>query len=584
MKQIVILVAVVAMLLTPFAVLAQEPTTGSGGPVVEGNLGGSVNFGALNPLRSNDTGTNRITSQMFPTTIGASPFTQTYALSGDEGVFNALATAYTVSDDGLTYTFTLRQDAFWNDGEPITAMDVKFSFDAVASGQIDAPLYGYYNYVEDGNPVGVQEINVIDDYTYEAKFVQASCTALGLAAGFPVIPSHLWGYDGSPDFDFTVLVDDAFDTAPSVAFGPFEFASFNPGEAVGIKATANWADGVVVPSGFIYRDVPDQTVMVEQFLAGELNFIDGPEVSRRADIRAAANVQAYDYPGNSWDYMGFNLADPSNPQPGLDADGNPIDQGHHPIFGDVRVRRALQMAIDVQGIVDSAVFGEGSQMASTMIPTSWAFDPNLAPVAFDPEAAAALLDEAGWPLGDDGVRHCQGCMYAEEGAPFEFTLITNQGNTRREAIGVVIQDQLYDLGITVDFQAIDFQTLLDTTFGAQTFDAYILGWRNGFPDDPDQLQLFSPSGDDPTNQGSNSMSYNNPALTDLMVQAATVPGCDVAQRTQLYYQIQKILQDDQPYVYLFVQNGMYAANTDVVGFAPEPNVPLWNVHTWEIQK
>ena len=80
MKQIVILVAVVAMLLTPFAVLAQEPTTGSGGPIVEGNLGGSVNFGALNPLRSNDTGTNRITALMFPTTIGASPFTQTYAV------------------------------------------------------------------------------------------------------------------------------------------------------------------------------------------------------------------------------------------------------------------------------------------------------------------------------------------------------------------------------------------------------------------------------------------------------------------------------------------------------------------------
>jgi peptide/nickel transport system substrate-binding protein len=583
MKRIVILIAVAAMLMGAFAVYAQEPTTGSGGPVVEGDLGGSVNFGSLMPLRSNDSATNRIFSLMFPTVIGASPITQNYALAGDEGVTGALATSYDVSDDGLTYTFHLRNDAYWNDGEPITAWDVKFSFDAIASGVIDAPLYGLLNYVADGNPVGVKEINVLDDYTYEAVFEQASCTALGNAAGFWVTPSHVWNYDGSPDFDFSVLVDDPFDTNPSVAYGPFEFASFNPGEAVAVKATSNWADGTVVPSGFIYRDVPDATVLVEQFLAGELNFVDGPTQSRRADIRAAANINSYDFPGlSSWDYMGFNLADPTNPQPGLDADGNPIDQGHHPIFGDVRVRRAIQMATDVQGIIDSAVFGEGTQMAANMAPSSWAKDPNLAPVPYDPEGAAALLDEAGWPVGPDGVRICQGCMYAEEGTPFEFSLITNQGNTRRETIGVVIQDELYDLGITVDFQAIDFNTLIDETFGAQTFDAYILGWGGGFPSDPDQTQFWSPSNDDPSNSSSNATSYNNPKLNELMIQAATVPGCDPAARAEIYHQIEKILQDDQPYVWLYVQNNMYAANKDVVGFEPYNNVPLWNIHTWVI--
>jgi peptide/nickel transport system substrate-binding protein len=584
MKRIVILIAVAAMLMGAFAVYAQEPSTGSGGPIVEGDLGGSVNFGSMMPLRSNDTGTGRIASLMYPTVVGVSPFTQNYGWVGEDGVTNALGLGYDVSDDGLTYTFHLRNDAYWNDGEPITAWDVKFSFDAIASGVIDAPLYGYFNYVADGNPVGVKEINVLDDYTYQAVFEQAGCNSMPLAAGFYVTPSHVWNYDGSPDFDFSVLVDSPFDTNPSVAFGPFEFASFNPGEAVAVKATANWADGTVVPSGFIYRDVPDATVLVEQFLAGELNFIDGPTQSRRADIRADASATYLDFPGFSWDYMAFNLADPTNPQPGLDANGNAIDQGHHPIFGDVRVRRAIQMATDVQGIIDAAVFGEGSQMASNMNPASWAVDPNLAPVPYDPEGAAALLDQAGWPVGPDGVRICQGCMYAEEGTPFEFTLITNQGNTRREAIGVVIQDELYDLGITVDFQAIDFQTLIDTAFGAQTFDAYILGWGGGFPSDPDQLQLFSPANDDPANQGSNSTSYNNPEMIDLMVQAATVPGCDTTARAQLYYQIQKIMQDDQPYVWMYVQNGMYAANTDVVGFDPYPNVPMWNVQAWQISQ
>ncbi|MCZ7539975.1 MAG: ABC transporter substrate-binding protein [Anaerolineae bacterium] len=573
-------IVILATMLAPMTVFAQEP--GSGGPVIEGNFGGSVNFGAMNPLRSNDTATLRITALLFPSVIGASGITQTYALAGDEDVYGVLATEYSVSEDGLVYTFKMREDAFWTDGTPITTKDVKFSFDAIASGVIDAPLYGYFNYVADGNPTGVKEIRIIDDYTYEAVFEIASCTALGLGAGFAVVPAHVWDYDGSPDFDFSVMKDHPFDTAPTIAYGPFEFASFNPGEAVAIKATTTWPDGVVIPSGYIFRDVPDQTVLVEQFLAGETNFIDGPPVQRRPDLRTAANVVAVDMPGNSWDYMGLNLADPENPQPGRDADGNPIDQGHHPIFGDVRVRRALQHAINVEDIVSGAVFGEGSAMASSQIPTSWAKDPNLAPIPYDPELAAQMLDEAGWPLGPDGVRICQGCLYAEEGAPFEFELITNQGNTRREAIGQIIQDELYDLGINVDFQAIDWQTLLDKTFGAQTFDAYIIGWRQGFPDDPDQIQLFGSANDDPANQSSNAMSYYNPRFEELSLQAATLPGCDPAARAEIYYEIEKILQDDQPYLWLFVQDTMYAASTEVAGFAPYPNVPLWNVHTWTI--
>jgi peptide/nickel transport system substrate-binding protein len=575
----IFLLVIVALALAPMSVFAQEP--GSGGPVIEGNFGGSANFGALNPLRSNDTATNRITALMFPTVVGASGITQTFAKVGDEAVYGALTTGWTVSEDGLVYTFKMREDAFWTDGTPITTTDVKFSFDAIASGVIDAPLFGYFNLAE-GNPTGVKEIRIIDDYTYEAVFEVASCTALGLGGGFSVVPAHVWNYDGSPDFDFSVLKDHPFDTGPTVAFGPFEFASFNPGEAVAVKATTTWADGPVIPSGFVYRDVPDQTVLVEQFLAGETNFIDGPAVARRPDIRAAANVVAVDMPGNAWDYVGLNLADPANPQPGRDENGDPIDQGQHPIFGDVNVRRALQHAINVEEIVSGAVFGEGSVMASSQIPTSWALDPNLAPIPYDPELAAQMLDEAGWPLGPDGVRVCQGCLYAEEGTPFEFDLITNQGNTRREAIGQIIQDELYNLGINVNFQAVDFQTLIDQTFGAQTFDAYILGWRQGFPDDPDQIQLFGSANDDPANQASNSISYYNPRFEELSLQAAALPGCDPAERAQIYYEIQKILQDDQPYLWLFVQNTMYAASTEVAGFAPYANAPLWNVHTWTI--
>jgi peptide/nickel transport system substrate-binding protein len=583
MKKLVIFVAILAAMLAPMMlVLAQGQENGSGGAIIEGDFGGSVNFGALNPLRNLDTQTLEISGFLFPATIAGNPFTQTWGKAGDKGQTSSLATDWTVSDDGLTYTFTMRQDATWSDGTPITATDVKFSYDAVASGEIDSPLNGIINFVPEGNPTGIKELNIVDDYTFQVVFDQANCLALG-NAGFPVVPAHAFGYTGQPDFDFSVMKDNPFDTDPKIVYGPFELASFKPGEAIALKAlTTPWADGPVIPSGFVYRDVPDQTVLVEQFLAGETNYINGPPAARRADIRAASDVQWKDFPGNAWDYLAFNLADPTNPQPGLDANGQPIDQGHHPIFGDVRVRRAIQLATNVPDIIKGAVFGEGSQIPSAIIPTSWAYDKNLAPIPYDPDQAAQMLDDAGWPVGPDGTRVCKGCMYAEEGTPFKFTLVTNAGNTRRGAIGQIVQDELSKLGIQVDFQAIDFQTLLSTMY-AEQYDAFILGWQQGFPDDPGTLlQLFGPSNDDPANQGSNFTSYNSPDFNTLITQANTVPGCDAAKRAEVFSQIQKLLQDDQPYVWLYVQNTMYAANKDVEGFDPQPNVPLWNANLWNI--
>ncbi len=141
---------------------------------------------------------------------------------------------------------------------------------------------------------------------------------------------------------------------------------------------------------------------------------------------------------------------------------------------------------------------------------------------------------------DGAARSAQGAMYAEDGTPLQFTLYTNEGNTRREAIGTLIQDELAQVGIKVDFQTIDFNTLLDI-MDSQTFDAIILGWRNGYPDDPDATQLFTP-GSDVIGSGSNFTSYNNPEFNALNDQAKTVPGCDPAERAPLYAQMQKIMQ------------------------------------------
>lgn len=582
MKHIVMVMALLAVLLAPMAaVRAQEP--GSEGTIVVGFDGGTIALGSLNPLRGNDVITSRVTRLMFPTVVGVSPFTQYWAKVGDEGVTNALATDWTISEDGLTYTFTLRQDAVWSDGTPITATDVKFSFDAIASGDV-SPDYWYIPFDPVSNAGGVKEIVVVDDYTVQAVFAQANCTALGLAGSFPVAPAHVFGYDGQPDFDFSLMIGHPFDTNPSVVYGPFQLDYLRLGEEIALKPVPTWADGPVIPAGLVFRDVLSVEDETRRFVAGEFDYIEDPRpcMTCFAEIRAVPGVRAFSFPSAYSDHIGLNVADPDLPQPGEDAQGNRIDQGHHPIFGDVQVRRALQHAINVPVIIDGAVSGEGTQMASSLLPTSWAADPTLEPIPYDRALAAQMLDEAGWPLGEDGVRVCQGCKYALDGTPFAFELLTNAGNVRREAVGAIVKEQLADLGIVVDFQAIDFWTLVATM---QTYDAYVYGWATGFPNDPDQLMLFGPGSDFPSEQGSfNATSYYNPEFVRLSQRALTLPGCDPTARAAIYQQIERLLQEEQPYLWLYAQNSIYAAHGHVVGFDPQPNMPWWNIHTWQVER
>jgi peptide/nickel transport system substrate-binding protein len=564
--------------LTAMGVLAAAPLaaqeTGSGGIIVEGNFGGDP--ATLNIVLASDTASQRVGSLLFPGFLAVDVTQAAIAPSSAPFARGAIVEDWTVSEDNTVYTFNLREDLTWNDGTPITSADVLYTWrvaQAAAEGVVGAQI-GFIT-------EAITNVEAPDDFTVVVTFNSPECTALSYAGSLIPLPSHVL-----PE-DLSTLVDDPYNLAPTVTSGPFNFSQLRSGELVALTANPEYfdaTDGVVLPEGWIYRVVSDQNVLVEQFFAGEVNVIDGPAVARRAEFYAAQEAgekQVYSFPGNAWDYVGLNLADPNNPQNALDADGNPIDQGSHPIFGDVRVRQALALGIDVDSIIDAAVFGEGIRMNASYVPASWAYDEDLAPIPFDPEAAAALLEEAGWVDADgDGVREASGALHAEDGTPLRFTMYSNEGNGRREAIGTLIQDQLADIGVQVDFQTIDFNTLLDI-MDSQTYDAFILGWRNGYPDDPDQTQLFSPTSD-VVGGGSNNTSWNNPEWLELSEAAKNVPGCATEERAEIYNQMAEIFQQDLPYIPLFAINGLYAADDSVTGFGPYPSALYWNLDTWSL--
>ncbi|MEQ8672589.1 MAG: ABC transporter substrate-binding protein [Aggregatilineales bacterium] len=566
------------------------PGPGEGGVVIQGNTRGSANLGPLVPLRCSGVDCADANALLYPSLVSISPQTQQFA-TADEQDLGQLALSFDISEDGLVYTFNLRDDAFWNDGEPITAEDFYFAWLAVEQGEAVGLSSSYSSYQRD-----IASAEIIDDYTIAFTLENPSCLALSSLA-LPATPGHAYGWDVSmgEDFDWGTMIDNPLDDEPTVTAGPFQFFRVEPGTAVFLSANPEYYapsnDEYTVPEGWVYLDTLDENVLTERFLSfqpGEPNFVNEPGAAQFEPLRSS-DAQYFQAPGRTWHYVALNLADPTNPQNGLDADGNPIDQGNHPLFGDVRVRQALQQAIDIEEIINGAQNGDATPMVSGTIPTAFTIHPTLERRPMDLDAARALLDEAGWvstgdPLvdGGDGLRTCQGCLHAEEGTPFSFVLM-NPGTSGREDVSIILQAQFAQLGVDVDPQVLDFNTMYDTNLGGQIYDAAVAGWRGGLPFDPDQRSFWGAETDIfGEGYGFNFPSYYNAEFEELSAAVNQVPGCDLDTRLEMAYRMQEILWEDQPYLYLYALDSAYAVAPNVEGFDPYPNFGNWNLDAWNV--
>lgn len=560
---------------------------GEGGIVIESTF--SDDPATFNPLLTNDTLSSQVTSFLFPAIIGVDPVTLLEAPDVD----GALATSWEYDDTGTVLTIHLREDATWNDGTPITAHDYVYSVNVVRSGVTTSPRTYVFSTLDDGSDAGgkVSDIVALDDYTVQVTFTEADCIAFSDLNDITVAPMHEFEATFGDDY---ASMDADPRRIPPVSFGPFKDIEFAPGQRVSMIADQAYPDtqlGYVSPSEYVLLSVPDQTVEVERFIAGDTTFLNIPS-ARQAEFRENADYQIFEYSQNGFQWMGYNLADPNNPQPGLDEEGNPVEQDPHPIFADVRVRQALAHAVDVDAMIDGILDGNGIRALTHNTPLSWV-QPELEPYAYDPDLALEMLAEAGW-VDDDGDAStplvCDGCWYAENvddsfaGSPFQFTLETNAGNVAREQIGQVVQSQLGDIGVSVDFQAIDFSVLVDKLTG-QTFDAIIIGWSLGLPVDPDVSWAYGPEADLP-GSGFNAVSMNNAELNQLLADARNpemTNGCDQEARAELYEQALTILYEEQPYMYLYIGNVMWAAQSEVENWDPLPGARgtvIWNIDAW----
>lgn len=611
-KRIIVLGIVIAaaMLLYPAQAQNESTEAGSGRGVVTFAANASYQTTTPHELFPHTCDTDlcaMLQPLLYPRLFDVNPATG--ALMDASESDRALAASLPSDVPADEVVIPLRQDRMWSDGEPVTAYDVLFSLLAFR----ESAQNPYYPALSE-----IAGVRVIDTYTLALRYAATepeiaelppnvsplarTCDDLPRSNVY-ILPSHhiVPGFrqfvdDSPPEGDSPSLEDwwkayhRAELTPPSVipdepvTSGVYMWAGLNSDQIAQFIP----ADG----SGPAVERIPNPSggfSGIDSLIAGDVNVLVDIPVEQRAALRELADVstrnfQTAELPGHESLVILLNLADPRRPLPGFHPEtGEAIDQGQHPIFGDITVRRALQLAIDQNEIVEGVFQQSAVPLSGLMPPASWAYDPLLPPFETNLVEANRLLDEAGWlDRNGDGVRECVRCQTAPPGMQLSFTLASPYLVTHYNTVSQIIQ-QWRRIGVLASDIGGNETALL-----GQTFDAYLLpvGGQPYENADPDPSLMLTPAGDvlnpEYTPLVWNFGSYNNTEVTRLVAQARTLPGCDLASRAEIYHQVERLLLEDLPFLYVAAPDEFYAATPNVLGFAPHTGDPLWNIESWVV--
>ncbi len=435
-----------------------------------------------------------------------------------------LATEWEISEDGRTYTFALRDDVTWHDGEPFTSEDVKVTFDEV--------LLEFHARTQASMGSSLEAIETPDEHTVVFEFSEPYAPLLQQlnVTEAPILPAHVYGG--------TDVETNPANTAP-VGTGPFVFEAYEEGSE--IRATANedyFKDGPFV-DGLVQRIIPDESTQLLALENGEVDFlwgVPGPEIARLEDDPSIELGTTSSNPGGSNCIMtvSFNL------------DG--------PITSSPEVRQAIAHALDRDRFVDQVLFGQG-QVAEAPISSGipWAHAPETELPNYDPEEAARILDEAGWAEGDDGVRVRDGERLAIDF--LHFPTFAKYGELYREQLG--------EVGIEVNLEALEPPVFAPTVFAEDDFDTNIISYCNGPDPEVGVRRMYDSSliGDVPF---TNAAHYANDRVDELLEEASQT--IDPSDRTPLYAELQEIVADELPYMWVVETVGTRAWNARCSGF------------------
>lgn len=527
---------------------ANQAASAAGAP----RKGGTLNIGlwqepaTMNPYFANMYAVDLVANLVLEGLLGVDPKGEYYPILVSEV---PSAQNGGVSADGKSITFRLKPGLKWADGAPLTAADIKFTWEAIMNKANPVVIRGGYDLIS--------AIETPDDLTAVVKFTKLYAPVLTL---FPyILPRHLLGQ--MPD-----LAKAPFNRQP-MGTGPFVTKEWTAGSHIILERNPNYREaGKPYADRVVIKIVPSREVGVAQMKSGELDVLWNLSEAQLPEFERLADVDLWVSQSSLSEKLVFNLS--TNGDPKLP----------HPILGDKQVRTAIQLAIDKKVIVEKLLYGK-ADIGISDIPFGWAANPDLKPTPFDQTKARQLLEAAGWiDQNGDGIRE-------KAGQPLRLRLSTTSGDKLRERVEQLIQEQLKAVGIDIVIDNV-LSTVLFGSWGDKSprkRGSYDIQMYSPGPSiDPDQYLFgFYHSSQIPADgnngAGNNTARYINPAF-DGAVEAASST-VDITQRKALYNKAAQLMYDDVPVIVLYTRLNINAVRKSVKGWQVNP----WEWFTWDLQ-
>lgn len=449
-----------------------------------------------------------------------------------------LASGWEVSDDQLTWTFTLRDNATWHDGTPVTAADVKFTFEMSADpdytgGYFDASVAGTAA-KQSGEADEVSGVQVIDDRTVSLSTEEPNALVLDTIAQRWIMPSHILG-----DIPVADLASSAQATLP-VGSGPYRVVEWRTDEAIILEAFPDYHGQVANIANYIWKVVPEISTHYTELVTGAADISTSIRAEDFAGIQEEPGIATLQFPGVNLTSMIFNTTSP--------------------YFSDVRVRQAVAYALDRDSMI-AVGGGAGTLTVSQVHPSMPEYNSEIAPYPYDADTAASLLEEAGWTDADgDGIRESQGVEGLEDGTPFSVALGT-WTNPLYSLPAQIIQQNLGDVGISVEINVVDFNVYFSeylTAANNPDFQFGMSGWFNLILPAHSDLALNFVEG----SGGYLRSLWADDRVTELLTAAPTI--FDDAERYAAYHEVQATVHEALPFLYLSRLDNLIAYDENLV--------------------
>jgi peptide/nickel transport system substrate-binding protein len=432
-----------------------------------------------------------------------------------------LARSYEVGDDNLSYTFHLHEGVRFHDGSELTAEDVKYTFET---------------YAQPGNTVasrfnGMREVEVVDRYTARVHMDFVNASFLRSAAEVPIVPMA---------YHQSVGVD-GFRTAP-VGTGAFRVSEWRPAEYTELVAFPDHFRGAPKVDRIRLEVVPEASVRYIALLTGDADASVWPiAVEDALELEGDPNFQVIRTNWNSPRFIALN--------------------NQRPQLSDRRVRQAMMFALDRQRILDDLESGLGVVATSHLAPHNPFYNPNVLEYPYDPERARAVLDEAGWTVGGDGVR-------AKDGVRLAFTCHTISGDSVRRPMAELSQLFLRAVGIEMQLAEAPVASILQG-LREGSLDAALFNWTMGSIVDPSPTSVLYSTG------GDNFMRYQSEEMDRLIDEGLSV--VDPALRRPIYDRTQELFAEDMPALVLHFKQDLGVFSRTMVGVPDEVLMatPIW---------